>query len=246
MRLTRAQRRLVTERIRSIFSRAKDRLLGRPGAESAMGIRFSVDGRQPEGGTTLTDAMRFASALANRGVPVVDPNDAEKVAEIFSNYMDAEAARSVNSVIQSMESAATPEDASRSLIAALKSSKHKVETILMTETRQAQAHAEREGIARVAADLGDPDPDVCWVGPLDARTCKWCLAMYHDRSNPHVPRIWKLSQLKGGYFRPKEWDGESVYMSGHPRCRHVMTLIPKGYQFDSQGRLRYVGKTQPR
>jgi hypothetical protein len=243
--LTRAQRRLVSERVRSIFSRARDRLLGRPGVDSPVGIRFSVDGRQPEGGSTLADAMRYASALANRGVPVVDPNDVDKVAEIFSNYMDAEAARSVNSVIQAMEAAATPEQASRSLVSALNASRQKVETILMTETRQAQAHAERDGIARVAADLGDPDPDVCWVGPLDAKTCKWCLAMYHDSRNPHVPRIWRLSQLRGGYFKPKEWDGESVYQSAHPRCRHVMTIIPKGYSFDAQGKLRYIGKPKP-
>ena len=66
--------------------------------------------------------------------------------------------------------------------------------------------------------------------------------MYHTKSNPKVPRVYKKSQLSTAYFKAKEWDGNTIHYAAHPRCRHSMTLLMPDFGFDENGKIKYVGK----
>ena len=114
-----------------------------------------------------------------------------------------------------------------------------VETITATEFRHAQSLGEDSGLMQVAASQGIEDPTIFWVGRLDEKTCKHCLAMYHSQDNPKIPRLWKRSDLKEGYFKPKLWDGNSVYRNAHPRCRHSMTILMPSFGFNDNGNVTY-------
>src|SRR5690606_22089273 len=101
---------------------------------------------------------------------------------------------------------------------------------------------EDDAVVQVAAARGIQDPTVFFVGVLDEKTCKHCLAMYHCKSNPKIPRAIKFSQLRTGeYFRAKTWDGQTVYNAPlHPRCRHSKTLLIPGFGFDDNGRVQFI------
>ena len=53
------------------------------------------------------------------------------------------------------------------------------------------------------------------------------------------PRLWKLSELSGGYHQRGQ-DFPSVMLL-HPHCRCTMVMVPPGYGFDKKGHLTFVG-----
>ena len=113
--------------------------------------------------------------------------------------------------------------------------------LVANETRIVQAYASREGITQVASDINDTDPTVVFSGICDTRICKYCKAMYHDSANLNKPKPYRLSQLREGYFKPKEWDGKTPHQAPlHPRCRHTMSYCPKNMGFDADGTIHFV------
>lgn len=92
-------------------------------------------------------------------------------------------------------------------------------------------------ITKKAAEMGDKDPTVCFLVIKDNVTCKECLKI-HLMPNGN-PRLWKLSELSGGYHHRGE-DFPSILLL-HPHCRCTMIMVPPGYGFDKKGFLTFVG-----
>jgi hypothetical protein len=64
--------------------------------------------------------------------------------------------------------------------------------------------------------------------------------MYHDSSNLQMPKPYKLSQVREGYFKPKEWDGKTPHHAPlHPRCRHTMSFVPPNFGFTTSGQIEF-------
>src|SRR5208337_1837035 len=92
-------------------------------------------------------------------------------------------------------------------------------------------------ITKQAAEIGDKDPTVYFVVIRDNVTCQECIRV-HLMPNGN-PRLWKLSELSGGYHKRGE-DFPSVLLL-HPHCRCTMVMAPQGYGFDKKGHLTFIG-----
>ena len=238
MRLSRKQIRAITSGISDVFARMRARLTGSafPGST----LTFSVT--TPDPMDSLESVYRHAGSMLYGPSFRPDRDQVKDLAEVTANYLEAERLRTINKVIKGIEGAASKRDAVKVVSDAMNRASGYVSMLSETEARTAQAYAERDGISRLASSMGIDDPQVAFLGKFDDRTCQYCLAMYHMPGNPQVPRVHKLSQVRQGYFRAKDWDGSEVVSAPlHPRCRHVMTFVPPGYGFDSSGAIKFVG-----
>ncbi len=93
-------------------------------------------------------------------------------------------------------------------------------------------------ISKKAAEVGDKDPTVCFLVIKDNVTCKECLKI-HLMPDGVTPRLWKLSELSGGYHVRGE-NFPSILLL-HPHCRCTMIMVPQGYGFDASGHLTFIG-----
>jgi hypothetical protein len=83
------------------------------------------------------------------------------------------------------------------------------------------------------------DPDV--FKRVKKSACKECKEAYLTKSG--APRVFKLSQLlaNGSNIGRHRHDRRATIKSHHPHCCCELQELPPGFEFDSQGRMRYVG-----
>lgn len=217
----------------SMFERAKARLMGRFYDGPKVFIKIIKDfgvKNSLEGATTHSLMHHAGTGLR--------PNDEvlQAHAEEAQALLDSVKSKTYKKILQDIKVGDT--DAIKKTF---DTAQHETNRIIFHEITTAQSIGGQQGVVEVARSKNIEDPTVAWIGPLDAKTCASCLEMYHTSENPMIPRVWKLSELKQGYFKRKEWDGKSVYSKAHPRCRHVMTIIMDGFGFDNSGSLTYIG-----
>jgi hypothetical protein len=112
-----------------------------------------------------------------------------------------------------------------------------LERIAASEATKTRNLGSLMDITRKAAEIGDKDPTVCFLVIKDAVTCKECLKI-HLMPDQTTPRLFKLSELSGGYHKRGE-DFPSILLL-HPHCRCTMVMVPPGYGFDSKGHLTFI------
>ena len=239
MKLSDAQREIILERIESLFDSTKARLLGK--FFKGPKIYFEVIRRTDplhtiEGLYTYTLNMLYGSGIK----PSV--KNMKNLAEMTGNYMDAQQFKIKNHILADVQKAATPGEAIRAIRDHFDKAGKYVDLLVSNETRIVQAYASREGITKLATDIGVEDPTVVFLGVTDHKICKYCKSMYHDSKNLQRPKPYKLSQVKEGYFKPKEWDGKTPHHAPlHPRCRHVMTFVPPNFGYNESGIIEFKG-----
>lgn len=239
MKLSDVQRGIILDRIESLFESTKASLLGRMFKGSK--IYFEVVRRTDplhtiEGIYTYTMKMLYG--------PEAKPKkkNIQNLAEVTGNYIDAQQLKVKNHILADVARAKTPSEAIRSIRNHFDKAGEYLDLLVANEAHTAQAYASREGISKLSADVGDESPTVVCLGVVDHKICKYCKSMYHDSANLRLPKPYKLSQLTEGYFKPKEWDGKTPHMPGlHPRCRHVLSYVPKNFGFDSSGTIVFNG-----
>lgn len=236
MKISKQQVGLITELVTDLFSQYKARLLGRRfrGPMAYFDVTSSDTDHSIEALYRFTGAMTFGNSF--------EPNEDElkELSEIASNYIDAERLRTLNRILTGLRSAQSQAEVTKVVKDSIEKATTYIETVTVTESRTVQAFAEKTGIQRVAADLGVDDPNVAFLGRYDGKTCKYCRTMYHTADNLSVPKVYKMSQVRAGYFKPKEWDGQTPYFAPlHPHCRHVMTFIPPNFGFDDKGQIKF-------
>lgn len=237
MKLSRRQVGLVHGTIDDLFYRIKVRLLGRFFKGPTM--YFEVTDSDPM--ESLESVYRYAGVTLYGPDFTVDEDHLKTLAEITNNYIDAQKLKVANQVVMGINSAQTMVDAEKIIEEAVGKATEYVQMLTATESRIVQAFAERDGISRLASDMGVGDPTVAFLGRYDNKTCKYCRKMYHMPETPMIPRVYKLSELQGGYFRAKDWDGKSPFPAPlHPHCRHVMTFVPPSYGFGTDGIIKFV------
>jgi hypothetical protein len=237
MRLSKQDLGLIHDAVSSAFLKLKLRLLGR----FFSGSSIYFEATNPDPMDSLESVWRYTNSLLYGIHGAMDEDYLKELSTITGNYVEAERLRTFNTIIKNVRAAATPEEAKEALEAAMEHATSKIDTIVNTETRTVQAFAEKSGIQRIASDIGIEDPNVAFLGIVDSKTCKYCLAMYHMPDNHHVPRVYRLSQVQDGYWKAKDWDGESVHnVPLHPNCRHIMTFIAPNMGFDKSGQLQFV------
>lgn len=229
MTLSDAQKESVKRSINGLFYVVSAKFLGRFFKGPSLYFDFV---RQSEPEFSLEGIYRYTTALLFGPSQNIDQKKLESMSEIVSNYIEAKRLQTISKAINAIETSSDPQSAMQIIEDEIESLKTYLESLIMTESRNVQAFAEQDGIAQVAASVGDDNPTVIITGRYDEKTCKYCRRMYHDPVNPEKPIPYKLNELKGGYFKPKEWDGISGHMPPlHPRCRHMLSYVAKGYGY---------------
>lgn len=233
MKLTDAQRKVIVDRIESLFENTKARLLGR--LFKGPKVYFEVV-RRADPLHTIEGIYNFTLKTLYGSTTEPDKKTVENLSEITSDYMDAQQLKIKNHILADVAKAKTPSEAIRSIRDHFDKAGRYVDMLVANETKIAQAYASREGITKLASDIGVKDPTVVFLGVCDHRICKYCKSMYHDSANLRKPKPYKLSQLTQGYFKPKEWDGKTPHEAPlHPSCRHVLVFVPPNMGYDNSG-----------
>ncbi len=233
MKLTDAQRRLIIDRIESLFESTKASLLGK--YFKGPKIHFEVVRR--------TDPLHTIEGLYTYTMKLLYGPDAKprkenikNLTEITGDYLDAQQLRVKNHILADVAKAKSPSEAIRSIRGHFEKAGAYVDLLVANEAHIVQAYASREGIQKLASDIKVKDPVVVFLGVCDHKICKYCKAMYHDSANLRMPKPYLLSQVREGYFKPKEWDGKTPHQSPlHPYCRHVMSFVPPNFGYDKTG-----------
>lgn len=231
MKLTEAQRAVITDTVSDVFYRTQARLLGRWFRGPTM--YFSVV-NESDPFDTLEGAYRFALAMMFGANAAVDEKEMKALNQIAANYFEAERLRRINQTIQDVSQAQTEEEMAAAIQDNIDKATKYVEKLVVNETRNMQAYAERDGIHRLGATIGVEDPVVVKLGVVDENLCKACRALWHDPSNLYRPRPWKMSELRDGYNKSQDNPIPTVNAT-HPNCRHVLTFVPPNYGFSDRG-----------
>lgn len=234
MDLSSEQREEILSAIDNLFEKAKANLLGRFFQGSR--IFFQV-ARKADPLHTIEGIYHYTlNSLYGAGATSENPKIIENLAEITGNYFDSHKLKVKNHIIADLLKSKNHTEAIGSLKQHFSKAEKYIDMLVANETRIAVAYANREGISRIASDLGVEDPTVIFVGITDNKICKYCKNMYHDKKNINLPKPYKLSQIREGYFKPKEWDQKTPHQSPlHPHCRHVMSFVAPNTGYDQNG-----------
>jgi hypothetical protein len=237
MRLNPFQRNFILKHIEMLFESAKASLLGR--YFQGPRIFFQI-AQKADPFYTIEGIYKYTLNMLYGAGATPDPETVENLAEITNNYFDAQKLKIKNHIIADILNAKTKKDALDSVKDHFDKAEKYVSMLVANETRITQAYASREGISLLASDIGVKDPTVVFLGVTDHKICKFCKAMYHDANNIRLPKPYKLSQVKEGYFRPKEWDYKTPNQAPlHPNCRHSLSFVPPNFGFTANGIIEF-------
>ena len=234
MKLSKRQIGLVTDAVDDLFYKFKVRLLGRFFVGPKIYFEV-VDDTDPL--DTLEGIFVYTLKTLYGPQTAIDEDQIKLLSGIAGNYIEAERLRTTNKILADAAQAETIKEFESALKSNVKAATQKTSLLVNTETKAVQAYAERDGITQLASSLGVEDPTVAKLGILDDKTCKNCINLWHLESNHHIPRVYKLSELKEGYMT----DHKNPYPTmgnTHPHCRHIMTFVPPNFGFDSGGNTR--------
>jgi len=111
-----------------------------------------------------------------------------------------------------------------------------VKRILETESTVVRNTSIMDGIVRVNTAAGIEDPTVFFVTVRDQYRCVECTRL-HVQPDGVTPRVWKMSELGGGYH--KRGDPTPKVGGLHPHCRCVLTTLLPGFGFNGAGKVAY-------
>lgn len=238
-----AAQRLIGEAVDHLFDRLKARFLG-PGAAKVYGKQLVF--RFPTA-YSLTGLFETANRLEG-----VKPRDEvlRALLRVSGSYLDAQRERTKAQVAQRVQAFLT--DAQRAgvktdvgtvlggqLAEVFADVKKDVQKIVETETTITRNTGIFDAIGRIAATTGREDPTVFFVVVKDTSLCDECRRL-HLLDDGFTPRVWKQSELGGGYH--KRGDAHPKVGGLHPHCRCVLTHLLPGYGFDAAGRIMYRGQ----
>lgn len=231
------QRQTIIQKIDEMFDSLKARLQGRFFRGPAIYFEVIKDATPQD--TIEGMYIHALKSLFGPDARPISERNLEHISEITGNYIDAQKLKMKNHIIADVLNAKNANEATQTIASNFKNAQGYISMLVANESKLVQSYASREGISRIAADVKDEDPTIIWLGIVDNKLCKHCKKMYHSQANLSKPRPWKMSQLRDGYFKPKEWDNASVYHNAHPNCRHTMSYVPKNMGFNDSGQIEF-------
>ena len=237
----------IDKAIEALFARMKARFLGK--RYEPKKIRFAVTGfdKPVQYRPDLSMPNLFEEAARAEGFK---PNVKlqASVTDTIEQYLDAHqelAKAKVKSEVQAAlsEAEAANEDINigRVLGEELKTVMGKVTkdvtSVVDNELNRGKNLSTLDAITKANVMVGIDDPTVVFIGPNDQYTCKDCKRLYFLEDGV-TPRVWKMSELKGGYGKH---GGVCPCTGGqHPRCRHGTSTMMPGFGFKDNGNITYI------
>jgi len=196
----------------------------------------------------ITLATLFVQAMNNRWLNNTEQDVITGILGGAFGYIEALKSKTSNAISERIDGLAReariaketiPESKLNEVIQEeLGKAKSGMERIAASEATKTRNLGSLMDITRKAAETGETDPTVCFLVVKDNVTCKECIKI-HLMPDGVTPRLFKLSELKGGYHVRGE-DFPSVLLL-HPHCRCTMIMVPQGYGFDKSGYLTFIG-----
>lgn len=188
----------------------------------------------------------FDLAAAEEGVHP-DQDVLSTLLKISNSYLDATKEKAKAKVVQSVQ--AFLHEAGNSgvktdlqtilggkLYEVMGEAQRDIKRILETESTVVRNTSLMDGIVRSAAAAGVEDPIVFFVTVRDGVRCDECTRL-HVQPDLITPRVWKMSEIGGGYHKKGEANPKIGGL--HPHCRCVLTTLLPGYGFNAAGRVQY-------
>ena len=166
----------------------------------------------------------FASAYANTNNADKPSMEAVKgLVKVTEAYVDAAKEKATERAITAVREALTnssnedfnyEQELNDALINVFDQAHGETKKVVETELHRAKTVGLQEGILDVMIEQGIDDPTVAFLTRQDAYVCKYCKEFYCLPDG--TPRVYKLSELKSGYFDRKA--PEPVAAPLHPNC----------------------------
>lgn len=164
--------------------------------------------------------------------------------EVAESYLDAERERTRAQVLHAVNAwlvkdpDADPEVVlGGELAGVFRTTVKNVTKIVDSEATTARNMGTLEGITRAAASARVDDPVVYFITARDDDVCEECRRL-HLLDDGKTPRVWKLSEVSGGYH--ERGDDHPCTGGLHPHCRCTIASLLPGYGFGPAGNVRFV------
>lgn len=235
MELFNSQKKAIDKAVDNIFYRLSARLLGR----FFKGPKIFFQVVSDTNPLNTLEAVFHYTMNMTAGPTKFDKRNPKKLAEITSNYIEAERLKTKNRIQMAIAGAEDIDEVEEAVSEEIDKATKYVDLLIDTEIRQHQSIAEKVGIEKVSASLGIEDPVVCKFGVIDNKLCDNCKKLWHTE-NLRIPKVYKMSELSSGYNT--DWKNPIPTVgTTHPHCRHIMTFIPPNFGFDKSGALVFKG-----
>jgi len=194
----------------------------------------------------VTLATLFIQAMNNRYLNHTENDVIKGILGGAFGYIESLKAKTTTAISERLDGLARearianqpiPEEALNQVVQEeLGKAKSGMERIAASEATKTRNLGALMDISRKAAETGDKDPTVAFIVIRDNVTCKECVKVHLTPSGQ--PRLFKLSELSGGYHVRGE-DFPSILLL-HPHCRCTMIYVPQGYGFNKSGHITYI------
>lgn len=218
-RLHDSTKEILNKEISKVFERLKIRLLSpmyRPSDKFKEQLKHDKVLSMP--GLYLS-AYQDASAETRPSMSALE--GLVRAAENYLNVQEQKAKdKAIASVEQALNNAQTKEnynyqvELNQALLNAFDQVQGSTKQVLQTELQRAKTIGLQEGTLDLMERYGIDDPTVAFLTRKDNFVCKWCKEFYNLPDG--TPRTYKLSELKSGYFNPK--DPQPHLAPLHPNC----------------------------
>lgn len=262
---TKSFQRIIEEIIGKTFNSLRFNLLGPDRVSKA--FVFSMMGSKYNPNTTLSSVYLHANAQNSTDPRSIDKSTINQLLDISEDYIDTLETKSksdINRIItqhmSDIEQKAkmlnmSPRDVLlsdegsdivKTMKADLKDIKEKIDKsvdLLADHQRyNAQNFGAMDGILTAARSIGIDDPTVMKIGVVDEKLSEMCTHLWHTPGNINKPKVYRMSELKGGEGNPKKGMWEPTIGLSHINCRHVLVPIMPGFGLDESGSIIYKGK----
>ena len=236
--LTKGSVKTIEKAVDRLFDRIKGRALG-PDFFKYNGDKKIYIGYKPA--YSLPGLYR-TSAMSED----VEPNERvlNGLVKVASGYLDAERERVKSKVIHAVNAwlltnptASAETVLSGELAPVWKETLDNVGKIIDTESTAARNMGTLEGVSQIAAARGIDDPNVFFIVVRDKHLCEEC-SRIHLMPDGKTPRVFKMSELSGGYH--KRGDDTPCVGGLHPYCRCSLVNLAPGYGFTDAGMIKFV------
>lgn len=222
---------IIENKISDVFDSIKGKFLG-PNVGKTLYLTYNKDLSLP--------GMYEAASREEGGIPQIETLD--KLTDKSKNYLDALKSRTINKIVNKLEShvkeeqSVSVESVSAALKETLGQATSELKRIIETETQVAKNVGLLDGIVRSNSSMGIDDPVICFIPAKDKEVCDECVKV-HYMPDGATPRVWRLSEVSGGYHIKGE---DRPSLSGlHPNCRCVMVTLFPGFGFKN-GRVSFI------
>jgi hypothetical protein len=199
---------------------------------------------------TTTLGSIFIAALGNRRPNPVEEDALRSILDSSHGYVESLKNTTRSNVIEQVDGLVkqanikgdkvSPEQIQALVREHLKKAKDSLQTIVESESTKIRNMALAIAIIGIAISVyGVQDPTVFFVLNRTKNTCQWCIRN-HLLDDGITPRLFKMSEVKGGFLSTDEKKNGHVSVCGlHPRCACSLSHCPPGHGFKS-GKLQYI------